>query len=82
MKFKVGQIVELIKNHSMGAGIGSRAKVRELYDTGFIDVEWIWFTKKGCAQASGRYYVGRFKLANQEGTQLLFNFMLEKSGEG
>ena len=59
MKFKVGQIVELIKNPFMNAGIGSRAKVVKAEYEGagslLIGVEWVWFINKGCSQVNCGY---------------------------
>ncbi len=84
MKFRVGQIVELISNSQMNAQIGTKAKVtRENYNHlccgVLIDVKWNRCGEK-LTQMDGGYYAEHFKPFLQVGEQLLFGFMCEKSG--
>ena len=77
MKFKVGQRVELIESWGK-IKAGAVAKViRSEYvsfDDTFIGIRWIsGIGIKG--NTNGGYWPRQFKPYNQEGEQLLFNFM-------
>ncbi len=78
MKFKVGQIVEVVNKCGMVASLGATAVVTKInydwYDTVFIDV--VWKTNSN-NQMNGGYMVHHFKPAIRKGQQLLFNFMGE-----
>lgn len=78
MKFRVGQIVEVIDNHGMAASLGATAVAtkanHDWYNHELIDV--VWKTNSN-NQMDGGYESYHFKSALRKGQQLLFNFMCQ-----
>lgn len=76
MKFRVGQIVELVDNHGMSAQLGADAIVEKMWGE-FLNVQWR--TNYGCS-SSGSYFLSRFKPKFKKNEQLLFSFMRAMDG--
>jgi len=73
MKFKVGQIVELVDDSGMAAGVGATAVVTGV-GTQYLSVKWIRNSLDD-NQGNGGYCPHLFKVVSQKGKQLLFSFM-------
>ena len=71
MKFKVGQIVEVVNNSGMRASLGATAVIEDITDE-FLIV--IWRTHFNF-QMNGAYFPHHFKPALRKNQQLLFSFM-------
>lgn len=71
MKFKVGQIIELINNDGMAAEVGATAIVKNVTSS-CLGV--VWKTKSRC-QMDGFYMLSQFKPTSVKGQQFLFSFM-------
>ena len=76
MKFRKGQIIELINNQWMNAQIGAKAVVVSQCSS-YVNVRWVRGTGAE-AQFDGEYYPSMFKLISEAGGVLLFPFMYEK----
>ena len=76
MKFKVGQIVEVINKNGMVASLGATAVVIkghfDFYGSDLIDV--VWKTNSN-NQMDGGYSSYHFKPLIRKNQQLLFSFM-------
>lgn len=73
MKFKVGQIVELIEDSEIAAESGATAIVERVNNI-YISVVWNRDSKWN-NQGDGGYYPKDFKPFIRKGQQLLFDFM-------
>ena len=75
MKFKVGQVVEVIDKKGIGASLGATAVVtrgvHKWHGLELIDVEWKTNYNN---QMNGGYRLGHFKPMLAKGQQLLFEF--------
>lgn len=71
MTFRVGQIVVLINNDSMGADLGTIAVVYRI-EGEFLYVNW---NKPNNGQGDGGYYPHQFRPLIRKDDQLLFSFM-------
>lgn len=76
MKFRAGQIIQLINNRNMNAMVGAKAIVIS-QNNNYVIVKWIKGTGAR-SQMDGEYYPETFKLLSEPSGQLLFNFMYEK----
>jgi len=76
MKFKVGQIVEVVNNSSMCVSIDATAVVTKANHDfmGYDLIDVAWKTNSG-NQMNGGYPSYYFKLKSVRGEQLMFAFM-------